>query len=269
MFKHQFCRLLSISIALQLILGCGDGEEGMQETMGVVKPPEAPTNYYPNTIGSRWVYRNPDGFEWAREVTETREIGLQLYHVFNYDPPNKDTTFDFLKTPSYRITRNRVLFFVGNELDQAYKQDLTDFFQEVYQDAGNIRINVNTVSQAELTFFRIPPARGIMWEVINLKVSWNVVFLDFGNFKRPFGLNLVYSGIVTDMESVETPAGIFENCFKIQYDSKATVTADNEETETLREEVETIWLAPEVGMVKIEDGDGITELIEYDVKPAE
>ena len=31
---------------------------------------------------------------------------------------------------------------------------------------------------------------------------------------------------------------------------------------------ETVWLAPNVGPVKIETFDGIAELIDYDIKPA-
>lgn len=255
---------LCVSILLIMILGCGDGEDGITR-VSVVRPVEEPPNYYPNTIGSRWVYRNPDGFEWAREVTEIEEIGLHLYHVFNYDPPIEDTRFNFLKTPSYRITRNRVLFFVGDEIDRAYKQDLTNFLRESYQDFGNIKINVNTVSQEDLVFFRIPPAPGIQWDVINMRASGNVIFRDQGNFILPFELNWVNTGIVTRLESVETPAGTFHDCFKIRYDSKVTAIVNEEEEERLRTEVQNIWLAPEVGMVKIEDEDGITELIQYTI----
>jgi len=202
-----------------MILGCGDREEGITEegvtAVGVVNPFEEPPNYFPNTIGSRWVYRNPKGFEWAREVTETTEIGPHLYHVFDYDPPIDDARFDFLKTPPYRITRNRVLFFVGDEIDRAYKKNLSDFLRARYQEFGNIKINVNAVSQEELVFFRIPPDRGIHWEVIDLKATGNVIFRDQGNFVLPFELNWVNTGIVTRLESVETPAGTFDDCFKI------------------------------------------------------
>ena len=255
---------LCIPILLLMILGCGDGKEGITRE-SVVGPAEEPPNYYPNTIGSRWVYRNPDGFEWAREVTETAEIGLYLYHVFNYDPPIEDARFNFLKTPSYRITRNRVLFFVGDEIDRAYTEDLTEFLRDSYQEFGNIKINVNAVSQEELVFFRIPPDRGIQWEVIDMRASGNVIFRDQGNFILPFELNWVNTGLVTRLESVETPAGKFDDCFKIQYDSKVTAVVNEEEEEILRTEVQNIWLAPEVGMVKIEDEDGITELIEYTI----
>ncbi len=255
---------LCIPILLLMILGCGDGEEGITR-VSVVRPVEEPPNYYPNTIGSRWVYRNPDGFEWGREVTETAEIGLHLYHVFNYDPPIEDARFNFLKTPSYRITRNRVLFFVGDEIDRAYKEDLTEFLRDSYQEFGDIKINVNAVSQEELVFFRIPPARGIQWEVIDMRASGNVIFRDQGNFILPFELNWVNKGIVTRLESVETSAGTFDDCFKIQYDSKVTAVVNEEEEELLRTEVQNIWLAPEVGVVKIEDEDGITELIEYTI----
>ena len=47
-------------------------------------------------------------------------------------------------------------------------------------------------------------------------------------------------------------------------DIKINVNAVSQE-ELLRTEVQNIWLAPDVGMVKIEDEDGITELIEYTI----
>ena len=102
-------------------------------------------------------------------------------------------------------------------------------------------------------------------------------------------------------ESVETPAGSFEDSIRIQYEAKLTsftmvefqdlfpgdgnpfIDAAREaiESELLNEltdllphimaklGLQTMWLAPGVGPVKIETPDGIAELIEYDIKPAQ
>ena len=69
--------------------GCG-GEESVDISMVESVEDEKPINdvpistpYYPMTVGSRWVYRNSDGSEWAREVTETKNFGGNVYHYFD------------------------------------------------------------------------------------------------------------------------------------------------------------------------------------------
>ena len=97
-------------------------------------------------------------------------------------------------------------------------------------------------------------------------------------------------------ESVETRAGAFEDCLKIQYEAMQTsftteecrdllpewapTPAECEGVESaIREELtelltylmtklglQTVWLAPRVGPVKIETPNGIAELIDYEIK---
>ena len=55
--------------------------------------------YYPMTVGSRWVYRNREGSEWTREVTEAKEVGSHLYNFFSYDPLIDDNQSAVSKTP--------------------------------------------------------------------------------------------------------------------------------------------------------------------------
>ena len=59
------------------------------------------TIYYPMTVGSRWVYRNADGSEWTREVTETTKYGANLYYYFTSNPPIQDTQIESLRSPVY------------------------------------------------------------------------------------------------------------------------------------------------------------------------
>ena len=94
---------------------------------------------------------------------------------------------------------------------------------------------------------------------------------------------------------VEVSAGAFEDCLKIQYEAKPasyrtiefrnlhrmiapkvylkTLESEirNELTDlsmhlTTKLELQTVWLAPGVGPVKIETPNGIAELIDYDIK---
>ena len=106
---------------------------------------------------------------------------------------------------------------------------------------------------------------------------------------------MILGKIGDDRELVEVSAGKFEDCHKIQYEAKLasyrTVefrdlarmiaprvyleTVESEIREELNDllmhlttklELQTVWLAPGVGPVKIETPDGIAELIDYEIK---
>ena len=91
-----------------LMYGCG-AEETINNPVGgggatdITPTPTSP-HYLPMTLGSRWVYRNPDGSEWWREVTKTEEVGSHLYHSFGYDSVIGDNQSDFAETPMYTPT---------------------------------------------------------------------------------------------------------------------------------------------------------------------
>lgn len=87
--------LATVVIAILLILGCS-GEESVDipivESVGEAKLiNDAPTStpYYPVTLGSRWVYRNPDGSEWTRDVDESEVFYGERYHSFSYSEVKK------------------------------------------------------------------------------------------------------------------------------------------------------------------------------------
>ena len=104
---------------------------------------------------------------------------------------------------------------------------------------------------------------------------------------------VILGKISDDRELVETSAGAFEDCFRIQYEAKLALyktegfssasdfqDAELEALESVTHEestdllthlvpklgLQTVWLAPRVGPVKIEMSDGIAEWIEYKLK---
>ncbi len=99
--------LATVFIAILLSSGCADEtindpiSENPVEDSNREEIVSTTANYFPMTVGSRWVYRNPDGSEWSREVTETEEVGTRNYHLFNYDPPIEDNQFPFFRAPMY------------------------------------------------------------------------------------------------------------------------------------------------------------------------
>ena len=108
----------------------------------------------------------------------------------------------------------------------------------------------------------------------------------------------IFATIGNALELVETSAGTFQDCLKIQYETGpiSIQTLKFEDTQPplildLSEELKafelalhdeltdvlgylmpklglhTMWLAPGVGPVKIETPDGIAELIDYQIMP--
>ena len=80
-FKRQFplrSRITGVAFLFFILLfsGCGGDEHitnPISESTGSEHPAPQPSNYFPMTFGSRWVYRYPDGSEHTREVL-SREI---------------------------------------------------------------------------------------------------------------------------------------------------------------------------------------------------
>ena len=279
----RFFRVVVPPLVLLLTFGCGGGEETSTETVDGVNPDQLAPNYFPMTVGSRWVYRNLDGYEWVREVKDTMEIGLHLYRVFNYTPPLDDAQIEFLKTPAYAIAPNRLLLLVENEIDDAIRQAIQQvdgFYLDFYK--------TKIVSEGELTVLRLPLSAGLRWDALNISLRGGE---GFGGFKHSFEANWVILGSAGLHESVETPAGSFEGCLKIQYETKTSVEFKwgtdergreiwedlwRDREKPLREELEaafshlspnlmleTVWLAPGVGPVKIQGAETTAELIEY------
>ena len=355
-FKRQFpVRSRDWGVAflfcILLIFGC-DGEEAagsnpLVETVGDAAFNTVAPNYFPMTVGNRWVYRNPDGFEWTREVIDIEEVGSHLYHTFGYDSPIDDDQSDFseggMYSPSlYVITLDRRLTYEIklSELNDAVSQTIAlsgrappikwgigvkcvtvgeiaraecrmEKYETIYRD-GKAQREINNdaliclywydarvVWNSELTALRFPLVPYRRWKAIDVRVSgtwyeppfWDI---DGVGLTHSFEADVTISGSAGQPELVVTPAGVFEDCLKIQYEMtrlslettefKDAPLAFNErkldlfEAE-LRKELTTlfrdglprmqlgaVWLAPGIGPVKIETPVGIAELIDYEIK---
>ena len=82
--------------------------------------------YFPNTLGSYWVYEDQDGNELTRRVIEGKEIAGEMYHAFSYEPTLKDSTdYDYHIHPNfYQVGEERVTFLVGDAAQKAVKARL-------------------------------------------------------------------------------------------------------------------------------------------------
>ena len=143
--------------------------------------------------------------------------------------------------------------------------------------------------------FRLPLAPGQTWEMLNIRLSGSAsVPMEL---QHSFESDVEILGRVVHRYSVATPAGIFEDCLNIRYEAKPpsvkTIEYANwrevpelqkkkfrkhmeaeirKELTTLLTHVmptlglESVWLAPGVGPVKIEGAEGRAVLIDYEIK---
>ena len=353
-FRRQFPlqrKTREVAFLFLLLLAFGCGEETVDNPLGGTRETEdlmpMSSIFFPMTLGSRWVYRDPDGSEWWREVTETEEVGSHLVHFFGYDSLIDDNQSDPSKTPTYTPTPYAKTLD-GRLIYDIKMRDLNDAVQQTISQSGRVppikwgigvrcrtvgeiaraecrmekyetivrdgkaqrEINNNAliclywhdtrvIWNSELTVLRFPLVPYRRWKAIDVRLSgtwYEPPFWDIDGVgeTHSFEADVTISGIAGQREPVITPAGAFKDCLKIRYEMTRLSFETTEfntgwlvfeqrkldlyETE-LRKELTTlfkdglprmqlgaVWLAPDIGPVKIERADGISELISYDVK---
>ena len=141
---------------------------------------------------------------------------------------------------------------------------------------------------------RLPLVPGQTWEMLTIRLSGSS---EMAFMHHSFESDVEILGTVGDPYSVPTPAGIFEDCLNIQYEAKPPSVRTSDFTDQaeapenvkikrrkhmeaeIRKELttlltsvipklglESVWLAPGVGLVKIEGAEGRAILIDYEVK---
>ena len=235
-----------------LLSGCGSDE--------TPAPIEQMPNYFPDAVGSRWIYKNSDGHQWTREVRGEANIGGKDYQVFEDTLPITGTQPDFLNSTYYRVTPNEVLFTASEKVTDYLQTELPKAAQDEF--AGlELTVAVEPFAHPELVFFQIPLVPNFQWNALNIKVSGNIVLQNLLLLQIPFEAHISVKGKVVAESPLETPAGNFEKTYQIEYQTEITHTLFSAD-ETIQGQ-QTIWFAPHVGVVKIENADAVTELIEY------
>lgn len=247
-------RLTSLILCgIFVLFGCGSDE---------IAAPVAQQmpNYFPDAVGSRWVYRNPDGSEWSRAVTDGNSIQGEGFHGFVYTPVSSETELDSLKPDVFRVTDNQVLFVIGKKIDRYIQNVLPTWVADEF--AGlELDITIEPITHPEFVFFHLPLTPYLQWEVFHTNVKGSIVLQNLVLLQFPFEVQMRVKGGVVAVGSLETPAGSFEETYQIEYKTEITQTLFSE-AETMQQR-ETVWFAPHVGIVKIEDESGVTELIAY------
>ena len=247
-------RLISLMLCgIFILFGCGS-----DETPAPIE--QQMPNYFPDAVGSRWVYRNTDGSEWTREVidgTNTHGVG---YQVFTYTPPVSETALNYLKPDAFRVTDGQVFFIIGEKIDRYVENELPVLVQDEFEGLA-LDITVVPITHPEFVFFQSPLTFGFQWDAFRTDVNGSIVLQNLALLQFPFEVHVRVKGEVIAVGSLETPAGSFEETYQIEYQTEIRqVLFSGAET---TQQQQTVWFVPHVGIVKIEDEHGITELIAY------
>lgn len=248
-------RLTSLMLCgIFILFGCGSDETSA--------PIEQMPNYFPDAVGSRWVYRHPDGSEWTRGVidgTNTHGVG---YKVFTYTPPISETALNnHLKPDAFRVTDSQVFFIIGEKVDRYVQNEIPILVQDEFEGL-ELDITVVPITHPEFVFFQSPLTPSFQWDAFNTNVNGSIVLQNLVLLQFPFEVNVSVKGEVVAVGSLETPAGRFEEAYQIEYQTEIARTLLAAEAETTQL-YQTVWFVPYVGIVKIEDEHGVTELIAY------
>lgn len=242
---------------------------------------ESATTYFPTTEGSFWVYEDQDGNEFKRISVKKKDFGSEIFHTFKYEPIIDDWgKYNYLLHPFlYQVGEEWITFFVGDEIEKAIKSTLSKRLDEIvaelrqeYTDQlpSGITIDfhptIEPTAQDALYLFPISINSKQTWTATQVSVKVNISMdikgtqINIPNENKLFSMtmNLSETGKFLERESVETEAGTFDNCLKIEYRTKTisttNVNSENKQllpTQTPKDKITTLWLAPNVGIVKL------------------
>ena len=191
-------------------------------------------NYYPDEVGNTWTLRSEDGIEERVVTIEGHEtIGPEVVKVISdgtylvSDPTSSNPNKFFIKA-----TPNGVLIFRATAIVQGIPATI-DY------------------SPPE-TFLPIPIGLGSEWTV-----TGDAKALLFGiEIKIP----TTNTAKVVAVEDVTVPTGTYHDCLKIEQEFSASGPI------AIAPQSSTMWLAPDFGLVKSLNSDGIVfNLIDYDL----
>ena len=244
---------------------------------------EGANYYFPDTPGSYWTYQDQNGNEFTRYAIEPETIDGETYRAFSYEPALEDwADFEHYVRPYYyQVGDDWVAFFVGTEIENALKastiremEEALPFLRE--QMMGEIPegapisldfgYDVEVESQDYFYLLPTPATFNEEWTALELSATLTLTInIQGAPMEIPGGAPTITThsavveiGNVTGTETVDTPAGTFEDCLIIEYQTNEITEIafsipgaqqqDPEEREAST--ITTLWLAPNVGIVK-------------------
>ena len=238
--------------------------------------------YFPTTLGSYWVYKDQDGNELTRRAVEGKEIEGETYNRFSYESEAENAVKYpyYFHASLYRIDEGSVIFLAREEIEKTIKtrliKEMETFTEATKKVVDNnaaadilsisFDINYNVAVEAQDFFLLLPTTANPdeKWHTTRIEAEVRMKYdiqggpADFqGADDIPailFDFYIVEIGNILSTETLETPAGTFEDCLKIEYRTATTMQVSPPEqhatNELPGESVTTLWLAPNVGIVK-------------------
>ena len=165
----------------------------------------------------------------------------------------------------YHIGEKEVTFLVAHEAEKAIEARLTKEIKAFLKIAEqmttpdeNIDIHYDIEVEIQDSFYVLPMPITFneKWDATQIKTKITMRAdppQDPGDIA--FNFTITEVGKVIGTENVETPAGTFEDCLKIEYRTHTGVVlspneAGDEDMNPPGESVTTLWVAPNVGIVK-------------------
>lgn len=248
-------RFLPLLCIVCLLFSCGSDD--------ISEPMKIEPNYFPDTVGSKWVYRDAAGQEWTREITDRNDTQDNNFQTFIYNPPIPDTDSDLLKPTSFQVRQDRILLDVSDKINRYIQTALPESVQDNFIGL-DIDIVTEQISYPELVYLHLPLTPTLHWEASDVQAQGNLILQDLTLLRIPFEVTITINAVVLGQSQIETPAGNFEDTYQIEYQIETTHKVfSQEDTSSQRH---SIWFTPHVGIVKIEDSSGVSELIEYTLK---
>ena len=228
---------------------------------------EKADTYFPHAIGSYWVYEDQDGNELTRRVIENEDIDGEAYHAFSYEPTFEDwADYDYHIHPHlYQVGEKRIRFWVGDDVEKAVKVLLTkevETFSKIHE--ANFDLLYDIEVEAQDPFYVLPTSVTFneKWDAAQIKAKVTMTPDPPQDPEETIcEFTIVETGKVLGTENVETPVGTFEDCLKIEYrtatevavlvpDANGVAHDRSGESNPPGESVTTLWIAPNVGIVK-------------------
>ena len=154
------------------------------------------------------------------------------------------------------------MFAIGEKINRYVQNELPASVADEF--AGlELDITVEPITHPEFVFFQLPLTTNFQWDVVQDECQREHYFAESRPPAVPLRGTISVKGEVVAVGSLETPAGSFEETYQIEYQTEITHTLFSEAETT--QQNQTVWFAPHVGIVKIEDERGVTELIAYNL----
>ena len=247
-------RLTSLMLCgIFILFGCGSDETPAPIAQQM-------PNYFPNTVGSRWVYRNVDGSEWTREITDGNSLHGEDFQVFTYMPSVSETELDYLKPNALRVTDNQVWFGIAEKITPYVQNRVRASVQDQFEGLA-LDITGEPTTHPAFVFCQFPLTPKLQWNAFTTQVNGSIMLQNLVLLQFRFETHVRVTGEVVGVGPLETPAGSFAETYQIEYQTEIVQTVFSE-TETTQQH-QTVWFVPRVGIVKVEDESGVTELIAY------